>query len=81
MREIGVYVYEYIARNEYFWLFVFTNMNKEKNLNQGQKSFLFIVFGVNVHMLFWTRCYISSLNYCYIVWISNKMLNDMTQNR
>lgn len=80
MREIRVY--EYIARNEYFWLFVFTNMNKEKNLNQGQKSFLFIMFlGVNVQMLFWNRCYISSSNYCYIVWISNKMLNDMTQNR
>lgn len=75
-------IYEYIARNEYFRLFVFTNMNKETKFKSGSKVIpVYHVFGVNVHMLFWTRCYISSLNYCYIVWISNKMLNDMTQNR
>lgn len=79
MREI--HVYEYIARNEYFWLFVFTNMNKEKNLNQGQVIPVYRFWSKYVQMLFWTRCYISSLKYCYIVWISNKMLNDMTQNR
>lgn len=48
VREIRVYVYEYIARNEYFWLFVFTIMNKEKNFKSGSKV-------IPVYC-FWSKC-------------------------